>query len=121
MSVSGVLEDHGEDEVDDDDNAGVAGDAAELDSVAEDWFGLEVVTVVAACRAVLAAIFSSTMGGGVCGMEPGGKRRKKLSKGFGRAFASCSYCRIEAMSSIRSPQARIDVVVWLHLELSHRT
>ena len=33
-------------------------------------------------------------------MEPGGKRRKKLSKGFGRVFASCSYCLNEAISSL---------------------
>lgn len=87
MDAHGEGEDEGEG--DDKLDARVVGDAV------DDWFEL----VASACRAVLAAILSSTLSGGVCGIEPGGKRRKKLSKGFGRVFASCSYCRNEAMSS----------------------
>lgn len=89
---------------------GEGGDENDVGAVGDAVEGLSgltavVVAVAAACSAVLAAIFSSIVGGCVCGMEPGGKRRKKLSKGFGRVFASCSYCRMEAISSsIKHPR-----------------
>lgn len=99
--LSGVIEVHGEGagEGDDENDVGVVGDSV------EDWSGLAAAApVAAACRA---AILSSIVGGGVCAMEPGGKRRKKLSKGFGRVFASCSYCLNEAIS--KHSRERIDV------------
>jgi len=53
-----------------------------------DWSSWLEVDADSARLASSAAILCSTVGGGVCGIDPGGKRRKKFSRGFGRVCAS---------------------------------
>lgn len=63
-------------------------------------------------RASSAAMRSSTVGGGVCGIELGGKRRKKLRRGLGRDLASFWYCAIEPMVSIGCDGSKMGARGW---------